>query len=105
MNTDTNNAKKPWYKKWWGITIIVIIVVPVIRGITGDMDKAQKQVAPEKQQPVTQIQSTTTQEKTGSALSKEAAQKELDNIVLMGKKAGLVMSYDFSATGSRDVDR
>jgi hypothetical protein len=48
----TVKQDKPWYKKWWGITLIVILVLATLSALTSE-DQSKKQSA---KQPSQQAQ-------------------------------------------------
>jgi hypothetical protein len=66
-----------------GIGLSVFIALLIIIGLSSDND------APE---------SSNTQSDQATAITREAAQKELDELIVISKEAGLVRSYEFSET-------
>ena len=93
------SSKKKFYKRWW-FWAIVIFIFYIIGSSSGNKDKTLTAVKPEA--PV--IQATTTQkveenkqvESQAKTQSISDAQKELDDLIALSKKANLVQSYEFS---------
>ena len=79
-------AKKPFYKKWWFIGIVVIFVLGVISPTSKPPQTQSKKV----------VETTTTTKPQDDPVAKEKAQKELAEFMVLSKKAGLITSYDFS---------
>lgn len=77
---------KPFYKKWWFITIAVIMLLGIFNNPTPPTQPSKEETKTVK----TETQAT---EKV-SAVSKEEAQKEFDKLMDMAKKSGLVTSYE-----------
>lgn len=81
--------KKPFYKKWWFITVVGIFILGVITPKTPPSTQPQQS---------DKVAETTTKTETPKVdtVAQEKAQKELDEFMAMAKKAGLITSYDFS---------
>jgi len=75
----------------FGVFIVLAILIVVINP-AGNKDKGTQQ---ETQKP-----SPATTTASNNAAQKAQAQKELDDIIALGKKAGLVVSYEFSDRAS-----
>jgi hypothetical protein len=81
-------VKKKWYKTWYGILLIVTVLIIGISSVSNTPTKVTETTpapAPE-----------TAQAEEENAVAKEQAQKELDDLMSKAKAAGLVTSYDFS---------
>jgi cell division protein FtsL len=70
------------------LVFIVVISAPLLAGLTS---KTEDKVVSNND-----VQNTKTEVTKENTLSKENAQKELDEIISLGKKAGLISSYEFS---------
>lgn len=79
--------KKPFYKKWWFITIVVILFLGAIT------PKTPPSTQPQQSDKITETTKDTPQV---DLVAKEKAQKELDEFMVLAKKADLITSYDFS---------
>lgn len=91
MNTSQPDGKKKFYKKWW-FWITVLFVVVIVGSSTDNTD----QQATTTTVPVQQNAKTETQQPAQSSQTDKAtAQKEFDDLMTLGKKSGLVVSYDF----------
>ncbi len=75
----------------FGVFIVLAILIVVINP-AGNKDKGTQQK--------TQNPSPTATTASSNATQKAQAQKELDDIMALGKKAGLVVSYEFSDRAS-----
>lgn len=104
---EEQKLKKKFYKRWW-FWVIAVFVIFIIIGSTGsptnntqkNEPKSEKQTAvqPEPVKQAEVIQAETNQNTQNQ--DKEKAQKELDEIINLGKKAGLITSYEFSNKAS-----
>lgn len=89
--SEVEPVKKKWYKTWYGIALIILVLGIVGNSMSTNVEKAA-------QTSDTPVQETTpakpTEEET--SIAREQAQTELDDLMSKAKKAGLVTSYDFS---------
>ena len=76
---------------WFGLGLVATILIVIINPAGNKGDNIQQ----ETQKPTPSTATT-----SSSAAQKAQAQKELDDIMALGKKAGLVVSYDFSDRAS-----
>jgi len=84
--------KKVFYKTKFGITVIVLVALTGISMLFSEEPVASTPT------PTPAVKEAATP--TEPTLSKEQAQKELDSIMDLGKKSGLVTSYEFSNSAS-----
>lgn len=98
MNANTkiellSESRKAWIKKHPFITgFLVLIIIIVFVDLAKDSSVS---TTPQTSTPVAKEQSAP-QKQEAPAISKEQAQKDLDELMSKSKKAGLVTSYDFS---------
>ena len=81
-------TKKSFYKRGWFIASTVILVLVLI----GSSDSNTRTQTTQQNTPV----SDTSQPPVVSAEAKEKAMTELNEVMALAKKAGLVSSYEFS---------
>ncbi len=85
MNQD-NKLKKPWYKKWWIIALLLMFFYGLGK-VAMELPKGSTeapQAATEAPQPATSLK------------SKEESQKELDELMNLAKTGKLITSFEFS---------
>lgn len=59
-----NKQKKRWYKKWWGITLLVVFVAPPVLGILFALPSAIEQASKEENSSTTNQQQASQQAQT-----------------------------------------
>ena len=87
--------KKKWYRRWYGITLIVITLGVVVNSMSENVEKVAST-------PSAPVQQEATQKEEELSVAKEQAQKELDDLMAKAKKAGLVTSYNFTEVDAND---
>jgi hypothetical protein len=90
----THVGKKRWYFRWWAIILYTLIFFGVIGSLGTSNNTSTQNITG------TQPQASNGPVATSTLLSKEDAQKELDDVIAIAKKAHLVTSYEFSDRAS-----
>lgn len=88
METTQGVPKKRFYKRTW-FWILVGVIFFVIIGSSGTQPA-----------PATTTNSQAPSSEAEKVISKEEAQKQIDEVIDLAKKAGLVTSYEFSDKAS-----
>lgn len=90
--------KKPFYKKWWVIALIIFFGIGFIGTLVNPtpIPTPSNPVVNEKPKVVENTSATQT-------ISKEDAQKEFDKLMDLSKKSGLVKSYEMDVNTSLKI--
>lgn len=94
-NTTEKQPAKKWYKIWW-VWVIILVALYAI-GSNGMKNKPVTNVVNNK---VSQNNEVKAPVASSTIQSKEDAQKELDDLMALSKKAGVVKSFEFSDTAT-----
>jgi len=78
----------------WGLVLGIIFILAIIGSLSNSGTNTNTSSAP------STVNTNTAQAATNSAADKAAAQKELDELVELSKKADLITSYEFSDSAS-----
>ncbi len=81
-------GKKEWYKRWYVLVLVAVGFIWSVGSSFGGSSGSSSSTPTPTPAPVTTA--------SEPSMSKEQAQKELDDFMATAKKAKLVTSYDFS---------